>query len=363
MTMEKVIDERPPEQSSTDLVQPPTAPEPLTDKMEVTSFVDEVPPPSFESDEAPVEAEAATTPEGQPAAEQAADDLGPRPTKQASKGKDARLAQLTWEARQAQRERDEWKRRAEAAAALLATTGDQLKNKVAQHHTVSQFAVSAALERADANIENARERLSRAISDGDAAQQVKAQQDLARATAERVEIEKVSLPEQATIPQEAYASESLRKEFATPIQPLPPPPPEALTTWAESNPWFNAGLHALNSNQSSEDARKVLIANQLSDSISIKTGKGLDDPEHFVLLDQAVRAFAPDLFGAPPVQQAARPATPRQVQPQPVVAAAGSPSAPAGSRRPLLTEQERQFARAFGMTDEAYAKSKGNAVR
>lgn len=275
----------------------------------------------------------------------------------------SRINQLVWEKNQEARRAAELERKYQAAFQHAEYMASKLKSLSQDQHATAKFAFGAAGEKTKAELEAATQEWKAAEENGDIAKKLAAQQRIARAQAEAIEIEKIQLPETPQDPVELQRYIAEREALSQPVQipqPAPAAPTEAFLTWAQQNPWF-AG--AYNENADPLTKQKWALAIKQGDIIAEATGKGLDDPEYFAILDSTLKAARPDLFGAPSQPQQQRPVAaappPRQ---QPVVAPVGAPRAPQGTRRIQATKEEQDMAAIFGMDLKDYLSHKNGPL-
>lgn len=247
----------------------------------------------------------------------------------------------------------EWKKRAQrahndlAAATNLATQLYQENQQLRVSTTRSETAlVEQAIQRSDAQLQQARVAFRQARAAGDVDAEAKAQEDIARCVSEG---ERLRLLKPAGPGGDAEPA-GVAPPAAQPQPPARPKTTPATQAWIDRNGWFN------------EDQEMRDHALGVHHMLAVKGITEISDPQaYFGTIDKAMRKAYPDKFKA-----AAEPAG--EPHPAPAgarpVAVVGAPRAAAGvnggsngkgPRQVTLSESQLRIAKGLDLTPEQYA--------
>lgn len=240
----------------------------------------------------------------------------------------------------------EWRRRVVQSTRDVATAtnlAQQLYQENQQLRTSTQRSESAlieqALQRADAQLAQAKSRFLQARNNSDTAQELVAQEEIAQAVSER---------DRLRLLRPAPGKDG---EGAPPAQPAAAVPQRQQNSpgtdaWLQRNPWFNA--------PGGEKMRGFAMG--VHDSLEKQGITEINNPkEYWGTIDRELRATFPDKFAEKEKGEKSEPG----VRPVAVTGAArvngsGEPKR-TGPRHVVLTESQVSLARSLGLTNEQYA--------
>jgi len=247
----------------------------------------------------------------------------------------------------------EWRRRVAQANRDVATATNLAQQLYRENQQLKQSTqrseqalVEQALQRAEAQLAQAKQRFLAARSNGDAAQELQAQEDIARCAAEAHNLRLL----RPTQPQAAANGTA-----ATPqADPLPPQQQQQpveysndMKAWLGRNAWFDQP----GNEQMTGFARGVHEA---------LAKQGITEPgnprEYWGAIDRELRAKFPERFGG---EQAEKQPTNGASRPVAVAGATrtngAEPKSQRGARHVVLSESQVKLARSLGLTNEQYA--------
>ena len=247
----------------------------------------------------------------------------------------------------------EWKRRAVQGTRDVATAtnlAEQLYRENQQLKTMQQRSEAAlidqALQRAEAQLEQAKTRARIAVASNDADAIVTANEEVARFVAEADRLRLLKPPAGRA----ATDGESAQPAAAPPVQPAPPQPrpvSQGVQNWIQKNPWFGK--------PGSEEMTGFAMG--IHQNLAAQGVTEDKDPEkYWATIDKRLREVYPDQFKDPAKEALAESRRPAAVTGGTRVNGAGTPAAK--PRHVTLTESEVRIARSLGITNEAYAAQK-----
>lgn len=248
-----------------------------------------------------------------------------------------RLRKLTFEAKEAERQRQAALRERDEAVTYARQTHEEAERLRKQAEQGQTYAVEQGRSRAEAQLAAARDAYKRAYDAGDSDALLEAQQNLNTAQYD------LSRYEAAKKQAEARAAELQQR----PQQPAPqaPPPPQAQPQpqmdtrqkeWLAENDWFG------------KDQRMTGYALGVHSSLE-QEGVEIGSEKYYAAINTAMRETFPGRFSAGDTEVDVSPRKPRTVV-APAARAAPSP------RKVKLTSSQVALAKRLGVTPEAYAK-------
>ena len=229
-----------------------------------------------------------------------------------------RIDDLTFERREAERQRDEYYRVAQQAVEENKTLREQAKN-------FSEIGTKEMEGHINSEIEASKEAYRRAYEEGDADKIIAAQQKMIDASTRRTDLNQLK----------QYSDQSkVQNDYS---QSLAPPPNTKAVSWAGRNPWFNKDMIMTNA------------AYTIHDEL-IKSGIQGDTDEYYEKLDSRIQQEFPHKFASEEMTEQ-KPTTVTK----PLVTPAGNQS-PKKSRKVKLTPSQVAVAKRLGVPLEEYAK-------
>ena len=229
-----------------------------------------------------------------------------------------RIDDLTFERREAERQRDEYYRVAQQAV-------EENKNLREQAKNFSEIGTKEMEGHINSEIEASKEAYRRAYEEGDADKIIAAQQKMIDASTRRTDLNQLK----------QYSDQSKVKNDYS--QSLAPPPNTKAVAWAGRNPWFNSDMIMTNA------------AYTIHDEL-IKSGIQGDTDEYYEKLDSRMQQTFPHKFASEEMTEQ-KPTTVTK----PLVTPAGNQS-PKKSRKVKLTPSQVAVAKRLGVPLEEYAK-------
>jgi hypothetical protein len=241
----------------------------------------------------------------------------------------------------------EWRRRVVQSTRDVATAtnlAQQLYQENQQLKVSTQRSEGAlieqALQRADAQLAQAKSRFMGARHAGDMAQELAAQEEIAQAVAER---DRLRLLRPAPVRD---------GEQGSPAQPAAQPPPpqpqeetEGLQTFRRRNPWF----------QKPGEEKMTGYAFGIHNALDRQGITEANNPkEYWATIEREMREAFPQRFGEKPE----KPEKPEGARPVAVAGATrtnGAAEPRRGPRHVVLTESQVSLAHSLGLTNEEYA--------
>jgi hypothetical protein len=239
----------------------------------------------------------------------------------------------------------EWRRRVVQSTRDVATAtnlAQQLYQENQQLRNTTQRSehalIEQALQRADAQLAQAKSRFLQARNNNDTAQELAAQEEIAQAVSERDRL-RLLRPS----PPVKDGEPGPPAQPAAPVPPQPPQMSEATQAWMRRNPWFN---------QPGEEKMRG-FAMGVHEALEKQGVTELNNPkEYWGTIDRELRATFPNRFsgekekpegGGRPVAVAGATRTNGTAEPK------------RGPRHVVLTESQVTLARSLGLTNEQYA--------
>ncbi len=271
--------------------------------------------------------------------EQAAKDVdtyGPKVEK--------RIAHLTWQAKEAERERDAATSMRDEAVNYARSVNQQNQHQAHIISTGEAHLVERIKAAAKTSVEASRIKYKAAYEEGDSEKIVVAQEELIRAQADDLAAKNYDADYQQSVTdwtnQQQYNQRQayLRAQQPQPQQVAAPPRPTPQSdNWAEKNPWFHNPKH--------RDMQAIAYATH--ETLLRDDGVKLDSPEYYEAIDTKVRHHFPEYFSA---ETQKKPTT---------VVAPGSRNNGTKSRQVHLAPEEVALAKTLGVSLELYAQQKG----
>jgi hypothetical protein len=244
----------------------------------------------------------------------------------------------------------EWRRRVVQSTRDVATAtnlAQQLYQENQQLKVNTQRSEAAlidqALQRAEAQLAQAKSHFLAARNASDTAQEMAAQEEIAQAVAERDRLRLLRpAPVKDGEPGMAPPGPSAQPAAAATRPAAPPPPSEATESWLKRNPWFN--------NPAEEKMRGFAMG--VHESLERQGITENNNPkEYWGTIDREMRERFPERFaekekpegGTRPVAVAGATRTNGTAEPK------------RGPRHVVLTESQVSLARSLGLTNEQYA--------
>ena len=248
-----------------------------------------------------------------------------------------RIDQLTYQARQTERERDEAVGVARTLIDRVKTLEDQLKtSNVSQYETLKNAAENA--------VRVAETEYAEAFETQDAKKIAAAQRKLSTATGHLALLEQRPLrsaPKGA--PASAATTTTTTTSTSAPERPRIDP---RTTAWLQDNPWF----------QKKGEEERTQMAYAVSDNLTAQ-GIEVGSDEYFKRIDARLREVFPDKFR----NMDANPKTPEKTtegstaSSRPPVAGGGRQPASGQRRKVRLTQSQLNIAKELGLTAKQYA--------
>jgi hypothetical protein len=242
----------------------------------------------------------------------------------------------------------EWRRRVVQSTRDVATAtnlAQQLYQENQQLRTSTQRSEQAlieqALQRADAQLAQAKSRFLQARNNNDTAQELVAQEEIAQAVSERDRL-RLLRPAPVRDGEPTAAPSAQPAAAASPVSGQPPQMSEGTQNWMRRNPWFN---------QPGEEKMRG-FAMGVHEALEKQGITELNNPkEYWGTIDRELRATFPSRFadkekpegGSRPVAVAGATRTNGTSEPK------------RGPRHVVLTESQVSLARSLGLTNEQYA--------
>ena len=240
-----------------------------------------------------------------------------------------RLKKLTFEAREAERQRQEAIRQREEAIQYAQRVHQQNQQLQESSTKGQEFAVAQAKERAQAQIANAEAAYKQAYEAGDTDGLLKAQQSLTKAQNELYRFEQWR-------PQRAQQEPAPQPQVQPQAQPQAPKLNSKQQAWLDRNDWYG--------NHSEMTGYALGVHERL-----VKSGVDPDSDTYYNEIDAAVRRRFADEFSE---EEAPVKPTPRKAQ-NVVAPAARTQKSP---RRIKLTASQAAIAKRLGLTPKQYAE-------
>jgi Pyruvate/2-oxoacid:ferredoxin oxidoreductase gamma subunit len=229
-----------------------------------------------------------------------------------------RIDDLTFERREAERQRDEYYNVAQRAVEENKKLREQAKN-------FSEIGTKEMEGHINSEIESSKEAYKRAYEEGDADKIIAAQQKMIEASTRRTDLNQLK----------QYSDQSrFDNDYA---QSVPPPPNNKAVQWAGKNTWFNKDMVMTNA------------AYTIHDEL-IKSGIQGDTDEYYQQLDARIQQEFPHKFASEQMTEQ-KPTTVAKT----LVTPAGNQS-PKKSRKVKLSPRPVAVAKRLGVPLEEYAK-------
>jgi hypothetical protein len=244
-----------------------------------------------------------------------------------------RIKKLTFEAKEAARQREAAARERDEAANFAKTLTEQNKRLQEQLATGQSAVVAQAKSRVETQLAQARSAYKAAYELGDADKVLEAQMQLIELQGQLTQLSNYRPAPKAADPDVAPKAPA--------AQPAPQPKPTVELTprqrqWLDANPWYG------------ENSEMTGFALGVHERI-MRSGVAADSETYYTQVDEAMRKrFADEFSGAEEVE-----VTPPQRKAAHVVAPAGR--TPPSPRRIKLTSTQAALAKRLGLTPEQYA--------
>jgi hypothetical protein len=249
----------------------------------------------------------------------------------------------------------EWRRRVVQSTRDVATAtnlAQQLYQENQQLKVNTQRSESAlieqALQRAEAQLAQAKSHFLAARNANDTAQELAAQEEIAQAVSERDRLRLLRpAPVKDGEPGTAPPGPSAQPAAAAPRPAAPPPPSEATQSWQRRNPWFD--------DPAEEKMRGYAMG--VHESLERQGINEFNNPkEYWGTIDREMRERFPERF----TEKADKADKADKAGSRPVAVAGatrtnGTAEPKRGPRHVVLTESQVSLARSLGLTNEQYA--------
>lgn len=247
----------------------------------------------------------------------------------------------------------EWRRRVVQSTRDVATATNLAQQLYQENQQLKQTTqrsehalIEQALQRADAQLAQAKSRFLAARNAGDATQELAAQEEIAQAVSER---DRLRLLRPAPVKDSESGSPPAAQPAAAAAAPppgpgQPPPMSEATQAWMRRNPWFNS--------PGEEKMRGFALG--VHDALERQGITEVNNPkEYWGTIDKELRATFPDRFADKDKDKPEGGGRPVAVAGATRTNGTGEPKK--GPRHVVLTESQVSLARSLGLTNEQYA--------
>lgn len=275
-----------------------------------------------------------------------------------------RFAALTWARENERRRAEQATAQRDEAIRVAQMLANRAASQATENHTVARYAVNIGQEKVKNDLAAAHQELIEAQANGDSKRIADATVKMTRAQAESMQVENVNLPEAPIPPQEILEFQQLQQRLqqeqalAQQQAAQPQADPEVIEnfrSWAAKNPWYQPAQVDPRTGTILPRSKESLYAEQVSSILELE-GKAFGTAEHFAELESRLpwKRQGAQQSTVPQQTQAVQQTPPRQSSP--AVAPVGVSRSSAGRKVYTLTPEQAHIARAFGMSNEEYAK-------
>jgi hypothetical protein len=257
-----------------------------------------------------------------------------------------RIDKLTWQAKEAERQRDTANDERNEAYRTAKRLYGQSQQQAQIISTGEARLVKEMTDKAALLVTTAKSKYAKAYEEGNTEAILSAQEDMIKAQASNQTAQSVDAEYQGRVKawaqQQQYMQQQPQRQYVQPKQQQPQarvPTPES-TNWTKENPWFGQDEHR----------DMTAIAYATHETMIRDEGIKPDTPEYYEKLDSTIRGFFPNYFP----NDAGTEHSASTGKPHAVVAPA-TRSTGSNPRKVKLNASQRSLAKAIGITDEQYA--------